>query len=160
MIPEANGVKKVAKKRESNVTNATAAPTTKRKLDSVVGDRDQLEKAGEPKRRKQKGRAEENTMPLAERTSVASLKKAMYIGAHVSAAGGECVLVDTAECARILRSELIACFNRRSKFRLQCRTDWGQLICPVPQVSTQMGQPSLILGGTGFIPQWLQESRL
>ncbi|KAI0548994.1 xylose isomerase-like protein [Xylaria curta] len=30
----------------------------------------------------------EDTMPLAERTAIASLRKAMYIGAHVSSAGG------------------------------------------------------------------------
>lgn len=31
---------------------------------------------------------EEKNMPLAERTAVSSLKKAMYIGAHISSAGG------------------------------------------------------------------------
>ncbi|KAI9171920.1 Diacylglycerol O-acyltransferase 2A [Paramyrothecium foliicola] len=43
--------------------------------------------AGAPKKRKKKEKAED-AMPLAERTAVSSLKKAMYIGAHVSAAGG------------------------------------------------------------------------
>jgi AP endonuclease-1 len=41
-----------------------------------------------PKKRKTKAKDEDNAMPLAERTAVSSLKKAMYIGAHVSAAGG------------------------------------------------------------------------
>ncbi|MBE3043674.1 hypothetical protein IMZ48_14110 [Candidatus Bathyarchaeota archaeon] len=46
-----------------------------------------------PKKRKTapaKGKAkkEEDMTPLAARTAVASLKKAMYIGAHVSGAGG------------------------------------------------------------------------
>ncbi len=41
------------------------------------------------KKRKSKGGKEEDKMPLAERTAVGSLKKAMYIGAHVSGAGGE-----------------------------------------------------------------------
>ncbi|KAJ2980274.1 hypothetical protein NUW58_g6988 [Xylaria curta] len=47
-------------------------------------------KAAAPKKRKAaKAKAKpEDTMPLAERTAIASLKKAMYIGAHVSSAGG------------------------------------------------------------------------
>ncbi|KAH7034975.1 xylose isomerase-like protein [Microdochium trichocladiopsis] len=40
-----------------------------------------------PKKRKTKGK-EEDTMPLTERTAITALKKAMYIGAHVSSAGG------------------------------------------------------------------------
>ena len=45
--------------------------------------------AGAPKKRTKKEK-NEDTMPLADRTAVSSLKKAMYIGAHVSAAGGMC----------------------------------------------------------------------
>lgn len=43
-----------------------------------------------PKKRKtaKKENKDEDMAPLAERTAVSSLKKAMYIGAHVSAAGG------------------------------------------------------------------------
>lgn len=41
-----------------------------------------------PKKRKTKKDKEDDMAPLAERTAVSSLKKAMYIGAHVSAAGG------------------------------------------------------------------------
>ena len=41
------------------------------------------------KKRKTKGKdKDEDAMPLAERTAIAALKKPMYIGAHVSAAGG------------------------------------------------------------------------
>lgn len=39
------------------------------------------------KKRKTKAKGED-AAPLAERTAVSSLKKPMYIGAHVSAAGG------------------------------------------------------------------------
>jgi len=42
----------------------------------------------EPKKRKTKAEKEEDAAPLAERTPIPSLEKAMYIGAHVSAAGG------------------------------------------------------------------------
>ncbi|PSR80807.1 xylose isomerase-like protein [Coniella lustricola] len=41
-----------------------------------------------PKKRKTQKEKEDDAVPLAERTAVGSLKKAMYIGAHVSAAGG------------------------------------------------------------------------
>jgi len=42
-----------------------------------------------PKKRKTKKDKEAEAMPLAQRTTVSSLKRAMYIGAHVSGAGGE-----------------------------------------------------------------------
>jgi AP endonuclease-1 len=44
-----------------------------------------------PKKRRAANKAKvkpEDVMPLAERTAIASLKKAMYVGAHVSSAGG------------------------------------------------------------------------
>lgn len=44
--------------------------------------------ASAPKKRKTKEEKEAEAMPLAARTAVSSLKKAMYIGAHVSGAGG------------------------------------------------------------------------
>lgn len=40
------------------------------------------------KRQKTTKAKNQDTMPLAERTVVSTLKRAMYIGAHVSAAGG------------------------------------------------------------------------
>lgn len=40
------------------------------------------------KRRKTKAEKEEENMPLAARTVITSMKRAMYIGAHVSGAGG------------------------------------------------------------------------
>lgn len=43
------------------------------------------------KKTKKKGKADDDGMVLAERTAVSSLKKAMYIGAHVSAAGGNII---------------------------------------------------------------------
>ncbi|KAI0125721.1 DNA lyase [Xylariales sp. AK1849] len=41
-----------------------------------------------PANKRQKKQKIEDIMPLAQRTAVSSLKKAMYIGAHVSSAGG------------------------------------------------------------------------
>lgn len=40
------------------------------------------------KKRKTKAEKEEENMPLAARTVISSMKRAMYIGAHVSGAGG------------------------------------------------------------------------
>jgi AP endonuclease-1 len=40
------------------------------------------------KKRKTASKKDEDTMPLAARTAISSLKRAMYIGAHVSGAGG------------------------------------------------------------------------
>lgn len=40
------------------------------------------------KKRKTKAEKEDEAMPLASRTAVATLQKGMHIGAHVSAAGG------------------------------------------------------------------------
>lgn len=55
--------------------------------DSHGEEADEVKKPA-PKKRKTKKDKEEDMAPLAERTAVSSLKKAMYIGAHVSAAGG------------------------------------------------------------------------
>ncbi|KAJ4421995.1 DNA-(apurinic or apyrimidinic site) lyase [Gnomoniopsis sp. IMI 355080] len=49
---------------------------------------DAKEEEPAPKKRKSKKDKEDDMAPLAARTAVSSLKKAMYIGAHVSGAGG------------------------------------------------------------------------
>jgi AP endonuclease 1 len=49
---------------------------------------DEQPKKPAAKKRKTTKKDAEDTMPLAPRTAVASLKRAMYIGAHISAAGG------------------------------------------------------------------------
>ncbi|KAK3941579.1 xylose isomerase-like protein [Diplogelasinospora grovesii] len=83
---------------------AVAKPSTKRKAAAAVkdeaesddderckhDDEDEPEaKKPPPKKRKTKAEKEaEDMVPLAARTAVSSLKKAMYIGAHVSGAGG------------------------------------------------------------------------
>ncbi|KAK3329625.1 xylose isomerase-like protein [Apodospora peruviana] len=53
--------------------------------DSPAGDET---KKPTPKKRRTKAEKEEDNMPLAPRTAISSLKRAMYIGAHVSGAGG------------------------------------------------------------------------
>ncbi|KAH8814919.1 xylose isomerase-like protein [Xylogone sp. PMI_703] len=62
---------------------------TKRKTKVEVADEDKLEDNKKPKKkRKTKEEKEAETMPLAVRTLIKSLRKPMYIGAHISAAGG------------------------------------------------------------------------
>lgn len=63
--------------------------TGKRKLDSVTEREGSTQSKKQQKRPKTNAKAEESAMKLADRTTVSSLTKAMYIGAHVSAAGGE-----------------------------------------------------------------------
>ena len=63
------------------------------------------------KRRKTAGKKEDN-MVFAERTAISSLKKAMYIGAHVSSAGG--VLIRYRP--RATASHQILTVPRRSQF--------------------------------------------
>ncbi|KAJ8112233.1 hypothetical protein ONZ43_g5439 [Nemania bipapillata] len=66
-------------------------PVKKRKATSKakVEEEESAAPAKKPRATKAKAKAKsEDTMPLAERTAIASLKKAMYIGAHVSSAGG------------------------------------------------------------------------
>lgn len=61
-----------------------------------------------PKKRKTKG----EDMPITARTVVGSLSKAMYIGAHISAAGGMSFIhafYQAASCGRIPRSSKLDC---------------------------------------------------
>ena len=70
-------------------TPQSKGTTTKRKVDPE--DEPAAAPSTSAKKRKTKAKAkdsDEDAMPLAERTTIAALKKPMYIGAHVSAAGG------------------------------------------------------------------------
>ncbi|ROW10848.1 hypothetical protein VPNG_05344 [Cytospora leucostoma] len=86
-------------------TKATPAPASKKRkaaqpkvkaeegeheCDSHGEEADEEEEKSKPtpKKRKTKKEKEDEAMPLAQRTVVSSLKRAMYIGAHVSGAGG------------------------------------------------------------------------
>jgi AP endonuclease-1 len=90
-------IKKLAEKVKAKVTGKRKAesepePNGIGKASKAIKkeEEDEVREVVKPaKKRKTKAKEEENGMPLAERTAVASLKKAMYIGAHVSAAGGQ-----------------------------------------------------------------------
>lgn len=63
---------------------------SKRKIE-IESDRDEEQAATEtkaPKKRKTREEKEAASMPLASRTALPALTKSMYIGAHVSGAGG------------------------------------------------------------------------
>jgi AP endonuclease-1 len=62
--------------------------SAKRKAKEDEGDGEEDGKGKTKKKRKTKEEKEAEAMPLAVRTAIGSLKKAIYIGAHVSAAGG------------------------------------------------------------------------
>lgn len=75
-------------KKTEKPTPRKSAPKRKAEPDNNEEDPEKATKAA-PKKRKTAKAKEEDAMPLAERTAIPSLGKAMYIGAHVSAAGGE-----------------------------------------------------------------------
>lgn len=75
------------------VTKITKAASVKRKLKDEDEDEDKqdgetIDEKKPIKKRKTKEDKNAETMPLAGRTLVSTLKKAVHIGAHVSAAGG------------------------------------------------------------------------
>jgi hypothetical protein len=86
-------------KRKGGDTNGAQAankPAAKRKVKDEDEDEDDeeervIEKPEKKvaKKRKTKEDKETDTMPLAARTAIATLKKKMYIGAHISSAGGK-----------------------------------------------------------------------
>lgn len=94
--PTRGSQKATIKREEDDIDEVKAskprdsAAATKRKAasepDVDVDSKTQGTKA--VKKRKGKGKGDEEAMILAERTAVSGLGKAMYIGAHVSAAGG------------------------------------------------------------------------
>ncbi|POR35366.1 DNA-(Apurinic or apyrimidinic site) lyase 1 [Tolypocladium paradoxum] len=82
----ANALAKITK--AASKANAGVAPKRKAEPEPEANGEDVVEAPKAAKKRKTRAAKEAETMPLAERTAVSSLKKAMYIGAHVSAAGG------------------------------------------------------------------------
>ncbi|KAM3449034.1 hypothetical protein BB8028_0001g14310 [Beauveria bassiana] len=74
---------------ESVATKPAPKPAPKRKVsEGSSPDSKPAPTISQPKKRKIAKDKHDNTMPLADRTAVSSLKRAMYVGAHVSAAGG------------------------------------------------------------------------
>lgn len=84
-VGDTNGVSKPAKTEKA----ASKKSAPKRKAEPEDDEKEDAKSAkAAPKKRKTTKQKEEDSMPLADRTPISSLGKAMYIGAHVSAAGG------------------------------------------------------------------------
>lgn len=77
------------KEEEEALSESKTAAKRKRKAkaEPEEGDEDVKEKST-VKKRKTKQEKENEAVPLAMRTEVSTLKRALYIGAHVSASGG------------------------------------------------------------------------
>jgi AP endonuclease-1 len=83
-----NRVKAEAVLEEGKAPQSKKA-SAKRKAKIAEDDEDEVsEEKKVKKKRKTKEEKEAETMPLAARTAIKGLKKALYIGAHVSGAGG------------------------------------------------------------------------
>ena len=82
---------------DGSVDEAVEAPITKKRgtgkttKEEVKTERAETEEAPAPKKRRtaKKATKVEDVAPLAERTVVSTLKREVFIGAHVSASGGE-----------------------------------------------------------------------
>lgn len=125
---------------KSAAAKLAAKPAPKRKAES--DDAAELQPkvaASQPKKRKTEKAKDEDTMPLADRTAVSSLKKAMFIGAHVSAAGGM-LPMSASRCASTKTKRELSLPSRCQQFRYQCYTHRRQRVCAFPQVTAQMGQ--------------------
>ena len=107
-------VRQSARTAKPKTVVATAIAKTKTEVNKVVGaakrkvaaavhhddepsedekeEEPEQEKKAAPKKRKTAAAKKDDDMPLAARTAVSSLKRAMYIGAHVSGAGGTLIL--------------------------------------------------------------------
>ncbi|KAK2022405.1 apurinic endonuclease [Colletotrichum zoysiae] len=93
-----NGIKSTTVAAAAKSKTATSKkPAPKRKAASddehescgSCAEKEEEEKPAKKRKTAAKGKAKkEDDMPPAERTAISSLKKAMYIGAHVSGAGG------------------------------------------------------------------------
>lgn len=87
------GSQKAVKREEDDIDSKDIKPikpvsAAKRKADSVPDADSKAQAPKAVKKRKGQAKGDEAAMPLVERTAVSSLSKAMYIGAHISAAGG------------------------------------------------------------------------
>lgn len=86
------------------------------------------------RKRKTKEEKEAEAMPLAART----VGHKLFIGAHVSSAGGTISDNDS-----IRRSRMLKLLHRRPQLRYKHRPHRSQRFRPLPQVTAQVGEPSL-----------------
>jgi AP endonuclease-1 len=77
------------KKVKAEIDSYEEVLTTPKRKAKTEDDEDGAAEKKATKKRKTKEEKEAEAMPLAARTVVGTLKKALYIGAHVSGAGGK-----------------------------------------------------------------------
>lgn len=117
--------KKIKRKQKTKAVERAASPEIENK---------KVEKKVQRKR-KTKEEKEAEAMPLAART----VGHKLFIGAHVSASGGQWAGSDSSYRSCTSAEHV----SRRTKFgRKQCAYRC-QRLCPLPQVAAKMGQPSL-----------------
>ena len=108
---------------KSAAAKLAAKPAPKRKAErDDAAELQPTVAASQPKKRKTATAKDEDTMPLADRTAISSLTKAMYIGAHVSAAGGMLPITPSGYASTKTK--------QRTKFALQVST------IPLPMLYT------------------------
>lgn len=121
-----NNISKSIANSKDTISVAPGKVNGKRKLGAVdVDDENHAQDTNQSRKRSAganaKAKAEDKTMPFANRTTLDSLKKAMYIGAHVSAAGG----VFKATCLPLCQcSDNIYTYSYVSTFFLTLTTDF------------------------------------
>lgn len=127
---------------ESKVSVKASASKRKVEEDAYESEKDD----GKAKKRKTgkatKGakKKDEDMRPLVARTVVETLKKGMYIGAHVSSAGGTSSPHNLPPT--IKQQPLTRTTSRRPQLPPKRDTRRRQRIRPVPEVSTQMDEPA------------------
>jgi AP endonuclease-1 len=125
-----SGVEITRVKAEEVIGEAQAPKQRPRKRippveDDEDGDEDKAKKI--TKKRKTKEDKEAEAMPLAARTAVGTLKHAMHIGAHVSAAGGGFPWpID------VISITNISVIYRCTKLGRQCTSNWWQFVRSLP----------------------------
>lgn len=142
-------------KSKATVTKTTvtkkrkAADDEDHECDSCDEKEEEKPKPAAKKQRTKKAKEEDN-MPLAERTAVTSLKRGMYIGAHVSGAGGQFAQANGSIFPPFLflflQHQCLLTFSlslrRRPTFDPKRPQHRSQLLRSVPQVPEKMGEPT------------------
>lgn len=146
-----NGKTEVAKpskpttaKRKGVHQDDDISPPPKRKIkaeEEDSHDEKTITKAAKKpvKKRKTKEETENDAMPVAARTAVATLKRKMYIGAHISAAGGTSPYPLSPYQSK--KGPANSPFPRRPKLPPKCSTHRRQQLRALPQIAAQMVLP-------------------
>lgn len=143
-----------SKKRKAAAVEGSDEDEKEHECDSHDEGAEEAEVKPTPKKRKTKEDKEAEMAPLAVRTAISSLPKAMYIGAHVSGAGGKQYL------HALVHTHQLIHLPRRPKLHHQRRTYWRQRPCALSQIPTKMDLPTPRSHSARCLPRSRQDSRL